>query len=43
MDAFLQIRDVSKHFGGFTALAGVSLDIARGERFGLIGPNSTLR
>ena len=41
MDAFLQIKDVSKHFGGFTALAGVSLDIARGERFGLIGPNGS--
>ena len=41
MDTFLQIKDVSKRFGGFTALAGVSLDIARGERFGLIGPNGS--
>jgi branched-chain amino acid transport system ATP-binding protein len=41
MDAFLQVKDVSKHFGGFTALAGVSLDIAQGERFGLIGPNGS--
>jgi branched-chain amino acid transport system ATP-binding protein len=41
MDAFLQVKDVSKNFGGFTALAGVSLDIARGERFGLIGPNGS--
>jgi branched-chain amino acid transport system ATP-binding protein len=41
MDAFLRIKDVSKRFGGFTALAGVSLDIARGERFGLIGPNGS--
>jgi branched-chain amino acid transport system ATP-binding protein len=41
MDTFLQIRDVSKRFGGFTALAGVSLDIGRGERFGLIGPNGS--
>jgi branched-chain amino acid transport system ATP-binding protein len=41
MDAFLQVKDVSKSFGGFTALAGVSLDIARGERFGLIGPNGS--
>ena len=41
MDAFLQVKDVSKHFGGFTALAGVSLDVARGERFGLIGPNGS--
>jgi len=41
MGAFLQVKDVSKHFGGFTALAGVSLDIAQGERFGLIGPNGS--
>ena len=41
MDSLLQVRDVSKHFGGFTALAGVSLDIAQGERFGLIGPNGS--
>jgi branched-chain amino acid transport system ATP-binding protein len=41
MDALLQVKDVSKNFGGFTALAGVSLDIARGERFGLIGPNGS--
>jgi branched-chain amino acid transport system ATP-binding protein len=41
MDPFLQIKDVSKRFGGFTALTGVSLDIARGERFGLIGPNGS--
>ena len=41
MGSLLQVTDVSKHFGGFTALAGVSLDIAQGERFGLIGPNGS--
>jgi branched-chain amino acid transport system ATP-binding protein len=41
MAAFLQVSDVSKHFGGFTALAGVSLEIVQGERFGLIGPNGS--
>jgi branched-chain amino acid transport system ATP-binding protein len=41
MAAFLQVKEVSKHFGGFTALSGVSLDIAQGERFGLIGPNGS--
>ena len=41
MAALLQVENVSKHFGGFTALAGVSLDIAQGERFGLIGPNGS--
>ena len=37
----LKITSVSKHFGGFTALNQVSLEIARGERFGLIGPNGS--
>ena len=37
----LQVKAVSKHFGGFTALSSVSLDIAPGERFGLIGPNGS--
>jgi branched-chain amino acid transport system ATP-binding protein len=41
METLLSVRDVSKHFGGFTALAGVSLEIGRGERFGLIGPNGS--
>jgi branched-chain amino acid transport system ATP-binding protein len=37
----LQIRGVSKHFGGFAALSEVSLEVAPGERFGLIGPNGS--
>ena len=41
MDALLQVKQVSKHFGGFTALSEVSVDIAPGERFGLIGPNGS--
>jgi branched-chain amino acid transport system ATP-binding protein len=41
MAALLKVDKVSKHFGGFTALAGVSLEIAAGERFGLIGPNGS--
>jgi branched-chain amino acid transport system ATP-binding protein len=39
--ALLKIKSVSKHFGGFAALSDVSLEIARGERFGLIGPNGS--
>jgi branched-chain amino acid transport system ATP-binding protein len=35
------VRNVTKNFGGFTALSGVSLEIAKGERFGLIGPNGS--
>ena len=37
----LEITGVSKQFGGFAALSGVSLCVARGERFGLIGPNGS--
>ena len=41
MSSLLKVENVSKHFGGFTALAGVGVDIAQGERFGLIGPNGS--
>ena len=37
----LKVQGVSKHFGGFTALSDVSIAIAPGERFGLIGPNGS--
>ena len=40
-DAFLDIRGVTKRFGGFHALTAVSLSIRQGERFGLIGPNGS--
>jgi branched-chain amino acid transport system ATP-binding protein len=40
-EKLLQVTNVSKHFGGFTALSGVSIEIAEGERFGLIGPNGS--
>ena len=39
--ALLQVSGVSKHFGGFAALTEVSIEIAQGERFGLIGPNGS--
>jgi branched-chain amino acid transport system ATP-binding protein len=40
-DAFLDVREVTKRFGGFQALTAVSLRIRQGERFGLIGPNGS--
>jgi branched-chain amino acid transport system ATP-binding protein len=41
MSSLLEVQGVSKQFGGFTALDGVSISIPRGERFGLIGPNGS--
>jgi branched-chain amino acid transport system ATP-binding protein len=41
VQSLLEIKGVSKHFGGFTALSEVSIAIAPGERFGLIGPNGS--
>ncbi|WP_376788491.1 ABC transporter ATP-binding protein [Thermoflexus sp.] len=35
----LQVRDVTLHFGGVTALANVSLDVYEGEILAIIGPN----
>jgi branched-chain amino acid transport system ATP-binding protein len=40
-EALLKVDDVSKHFGGFTALSHVSVAVAKGERLGLIGPNGS--
>jgi len=40
-DTLLHVAGVSKHFGGFAALTGVSVEIRRGERFGLVGPNGS--
>jgi len=40
-EALLRVQAVSKHFGGFTALSAVSIEVGQGERFGLIGPNGS--
>ncbi|HSL23595.1 MAG TPA: ABC transporter ATP-binding protein [Vicinamibacterales bacterium] len=37
--AAISLRDVSKRYGRIEALRGVTLDVHRGEMFGLIGPD----
>lgn len=39
MGAHLELLDLAKHYPGHAALDGVSLEIARGEFFGLLGPS----
>ncbi|MBV9120205.1 MAG: ABC transporter ATP-binding protein [Chloroflexi bacterium] len=38
-EAFLSVRQVSRHFGGIHAVDGISLDVPPGAIFGIIGPN----
>src|ERR1051326_7768897 len=40
-ETILEIDGLTKRFGGFTALNGVSIEVKAGERFGLIGPNGS--
>ena len=37
--AVVEVRDLLKRFGDFTAVDHVSFDVRRGEIFGLLGPN----
>ncbi len=39
MTIAVDVRDVEKRYGSFTALAGVSLRVEEGEFFALLGPN----
>jgi branched-chain amino acid transport system ATP-binding protein len=40
-EALLEVKSVTKSFGGFVALDGVDLAVQPGERLGLIGPNGS--
>ncbi len=37
----LVVNQLTKKFGGFTAVNGISFEVKRGEIVGLIGPNGS--
>ena len=39
MEPIIELRNISKTFGGITALNSVSLEVHKGEVVGLIGDN----
>lgn len=40
-ESVLRVHDLTKSFGGFTAVSGISLDVNAGEAIGLVGPNGS--
>ncbi|MTI20174.1 ABC transporter ATP-binding protein [Fulvivirga sp. RKSG066] len=41
MDTVLSIKNLTKHYGRVKALNNLSLDVARGNVFGILGPNGS--
>src|SRR6187455_395813 len=39
MSEEIEVQDITKKFGDFTAVAGISFSVRHGEIFGLLGPN----
>ena len=39
MKKIIEVKDLVKQYGQFTAVKGISFDVAEGEIFGLLGPN----
>ena len=38
-DSIIEVKDLTKVFGKFTAVDNISFDVKKGEIFGLLGPN----
>ena len=38
-DPILSVRELTKRFGGFTAVDRITFSVARGEIFGFLGAN----
>jgi ABC-type branched-subunit amino acid transport system ATPase component len=43
VSTLLEVREVSKAFGGVQAVTAVSLDVVRGEILSVIGPTAPAR
>lgn len=41
MNTILECRELTKKYGGFTALSGLNLSLERGQIIGLLGPNGS--
>lgn len=41
MDYAISIKNLTKKFGSFTAVSGISFDIPKGKIFGFLGPNGS--
>jgi ABC-2 type transport system ATP-binding protein len=39
MNSVIQVQELAKKFGDFTAVAGISFEVEEGEFFGFLGPN----
>jgi len=39
MASIIEVKDLVKRYGDFTAVAGISFSVEKGETFGILGPN----
>lgn len=39
MSSIISVQNVSKHYGDYTAVNGINLELKKGSLFGLLGPN----